>query len=298
MKKTRLLVTNTVLSALAMLGLASLMMAAMPQPAGSPAPGNPQLRPANAQNGPPPGVSLEIRIDPETLRQRLNRTIMRSQQTLDRSQSALAKLDAGASATEVLAELRLSGVSRRDDDGSRGGRASGGMAPEEREQMHAFLAEHFPDLWANLSPIIESDPRGADGLLARMAPQIREILFLRRTQPELGSIKIEQMRVGLDFVEASRVYRVKLNAPDATQSEKRDAMVTLRALAAARFDTDLRAKQFEIDRLEGRLDELRDSIEEIRARRDMEIEHMVSAAVLNARRQSRQLNNEGASGDD
>lgn len=246
-------------------------------------------------------VAIEIRIDPESLRQRLNRSIMRSQQVLDRSKAALEKLDAGAPAIEVLEEMRFEGISRSGpgEGGQHSPRvrevASAGDAPghneifspEERKQLHDFLAEYFPSLWANLTPFVEQDPHSADQLLSKMAPQIREILFLRRTQPELATIKISQMRIGLDFVEASRVYRLALNAPDASEQDKAKAYDTLLRLASERFDMDLRAKQFEVDRLESRLDELRASIEEIQSRRDTEVQHMVNTATMNARRQSR-----------
>lgn len=129
-----------------------------------------------------------------------------------------------------------------------------------------------------------------------MSPQIREILLLRDTEPELADIKIQQMRIGLDFVEALGVYRAALRSDDTTERDRSRAMATLRDLAAARFDAELRAKQYEIDRLRNRLGELENSVEQIEQRREAEIEHMLATAVRSARRQA--VNTGEASGND
>jgi len=265
-------------------------------------------RPKNAQRSPQEGERdqiaprkrLEIRIDPESLRARLNRSIMRAEQMLERNKAALAKLDEGASPAEVLAEIRVEGFDRpQQREGQEPSRkplqASGRessrpdanhptLNPKERAQMYQFLRENFPKLAKDLDQIAQLDRRNGDRLLARMAPQIREILFLNKTQPELGEIKIEEMRIGLDFVEASRNYRKIRDNPASTDSEKADAIASLHALAGQRFDIQIKSQQFEIDRLEARLNELKDSAEGIQERRDTEIEHMVEAAKLNARR--------------
>lgn len=292
MKPARLILIAAPLLTLGMLG--------MTQPEGKPRPGD-GGDPAAAEpdRQPPRGrLSFELTLDPAALRIRLERMISRGKEMAERGQAALDKLDAGAPASEVLNELRSVEPNRRgrDEPGSKGEdprRAGPEGAPPEQgisdhRQIHAFLKSEFPALWANISPIVEQDPRSAARLVERMAPQIREILALQRSQPELAQIKTQQMRVRLDFVEASRLYRQTISDPKATDSDRADALDRIRVLAAKRFDVDLSAKQFEIDRLEARLDELRASLSSYEDRRDDEIQQMTAFEKRNAERLARQ----------
>ncbi len=239
----------------------------------------------------PGRLGLEIKLDPEALRIRLERMVQRGQEMAERGQSALEKLDAGASAKDVLSELRpdhsnqdrpereARPQSRRDTTGMP---KPPGSVQEDRAAIHAFLQEEFPELWENLSPILKQDPSSAERLLGRMAPQVREILALKRSHPELASIKTTQMRAGLDFVEAARVYRTVLTNPDAGNDQIEQATDEMRKHAEARFDAELRAKQLEIAKLEERLNQLRFSIDALEDQRESEVDRIVNAAKNNA----------------
>lgn len=265
-------------------------------------------------------LELEVKLNPETLRIRLQRMIERGQEMSERAQSAIDKLDAGASASEVLNELRPQDAST---SGEANGRPERGMnkRPDEprdagpngqrpnpmgdHEEIHAFLRSEFPELWENLEPIITQDPRNAERLLGRMAPQIREILALKRSHPELASTKTIQMRAGLDFVEAARVYRTILSNPDASDEQIAKALLDMRTHAETRFDAELRAKQLEIAKLEEQLDQLRFSVDALEERRAYEVDRIVTAAQKNADRLNRQQSqrksrneNDPESGDD
>lgn len=266
---------------------AALIMTGMAQPDNGRAPEPDEQRAPHREQGPNKKV-LEIRINADALRARLNRSILRAQQTLESHQSALTKLDEGASPTEVLATLRLEGIARNSSNEHRGNQQrrpaddsrppQPEFSPEEREEMHGFLRENFPDLWSNLQQFAELDPRNADRLLAQMSPQIREILYLEESEPDLAKLKIQEMRVGLAFVEASRKYRLEINNPSASESERAETAAQLRQAAADRFDIQLKAKQFEILKLESRLNELKSSVNEIEQRRENEIDRMIKSA--------------------
>lgn len=251
---------------------------------------------------------FDIRVNPDALRSRLNRSILRAEQMLERHKTALSKLDEGASPAEVLADMRLTGVIRPtaneqqnpQQDHPRQGRgknappwagnglgdkpgpgADGGqgmMNPQQRDEVHGFLRENFPSLFEKLQQVAKQDKRNADRLLGRMGPQIREIMMLKDTQPDLAEIKIEEMHAGLAFVEASRVLRREMNDPDVSDSDRANAMILLRDLAGHRFDVQLRAKRFEIQRLESRLDDLKASVLTIEQRREQDIERMLKYA--------------------
>ena len=250
---------------------------------------------------------LEIRINADALRARLNRSIAREEMTLEVHRSALAKLDEGASPSEVLAAMKIQGFARKAGNagnehrgpGSGGGpgvrpsadgprNGSGRLSTEDREELHLFLQINFPELWNNLQPIAKLNPQSADRLLARMAPQIREILLLRESQPDLAALKIEEMHAGLKFVETSRLYRAAMNNPSTSDSDRADAMSRLRAAATQRFDIQFKAKQHEISMLEARLNELKSSVNEIEHRRDSEVDRMVASASKSPRSSTNQ----------
>lgn len=287
--------------------------AAQPQRSDQPASANtqdttqsPAARPnrANEQDRDVDRKRLEIEINQDALRDRLNRSIIRSQQILDRSKAALEKLDAGASPSEVLSDMKIEGIARSanresqptpsaerrpgspNPEGNPANKRS--LTPADREELQAFLRVHFPELLKKFEPVIASNPRGADMLLVQIAPPIREIMYLRDAQPELAEIKIEEMRIGFAFVDSMQNYRQVSSKPDSTDTEKADALSELRELAAQRFDVQLRAKQFEIEQLEARLNELKGSVDEILARRQIEIDRIVGAAMRSPRNHARE----------
>jgi hypothetical protein len=279
-----------------------------PQPRGG------EPRPPGSSNDepnsePPRGrLELEVKLDPDALRIRLQRMIERGQSMAQRAESALEQLNAGANASEVLGELRepereLGPGPERENRRPPRERENGpsgmrGTDQTDQQEMLGFLRDEFPELWGNLEPIIRADPRSAERLLGRMAPQVREILALRRSHPELASIKTTQMRAGLDFVEAARVYRTVLNNQDAGIDEIEQAKSEMRRHAETRFDAELRAKQLEILKLEERLDQLRHSVSALEERREYEVDRIVTAAENNANRLTRQQSQRKQRGDD
>lgn len=290
------------------LSASALFMLGMVQPdPGVARPPADAAKPAKNENPESRGrLGIELQLDPDALRIRLVRMIERGEEMAVRGQAALEKLDSGAPATEVLEELRGNDEPRRARSEARpdapsqrnpNERRSRPGGDEDRQAIQQFLQTEFPELWAKFEPFLRQDPRDADRLLGRMAPQIREILALKDSHPELAQIKTAQMRTGLDFGEAARLYRLVLSNPDSTQSDREEALSKIRSHAEARFDTELEAKQLEIDRLEARLNQLRDSVSELEQRREQEVDQMVELAHRNAERLARQQAQKQRSGD-
>ena len=240
-----------------------------------------------------PREMLDIKIDPDALRARLSLSIERAQDLIKLHEVALAKLDEGASPAEVLQGMKLQGFARRSADdqpttgrdrrnergeNTRMGDGRPPMSPAHRQQLLGFLREHLPDLWKNLEPIAKANPASADRLVGRMSPQIDEILLLKKSEPELAQIKIDEMRSGLQFVEASREFRVLMKDEDASDAQREAAFSKLHKAATERFDVQLRAKEYEVAMLETRLNELKESINTIEHRRETEVENMMLAA--------------------
>jgi len=258
--------------------------------------------------------SLDIKIDPDALRARLSRSIERAQDLIKLHEDALAKLDEGSSPAEVLKGMKLQGFARRPVTGQPStdadrrderrknlqmGDGRPPMSPAHRQQLLGFLREHLPDLWKNLEPIAKANPASADRLVGRMSPQIDEILLLKKSEPELAKIKIDEIRSGLEFVEASREFRVLMKDNEATDTQREVAFAKLHKAATERFDVQLRAKEYEVAMLEARLNELKDSINSIEHRRDREVENMMLAAKIAPRKSAdNKKSKEKNSGDD
>ena len=260
--------------------------------------------------------ALEIRVNPDALRDRLNRSILHAQQMIERSTAAITKLDEGASPSEVLSEMRLQGIARlgprtanqRDNAQEQpvlGSPTEGENPPPMVRQGHSrptisleatdhFMEQNFPKLWESIELVRAADPRSAERLFGRMQPQIHEILLLTKSQPDLAKIKLQEMRAGLDFVEASGVYRRILKNPAASDTAKAQARETLYRLAGERFDAQMKSKLFEVQRLEARLNELKASVEDIESRRDVEIERMLKGS----RRHAKHKNNDAKPAED
>lgn len=273
--------------AIAGIGLSILIMAGFSQPDRKP---NRQDTPKEHRQ-----QALNIKIDPDALRNRLNRSILHAQQMIERNSAALAKLDEGASPAEVLGEMRKQGIARmgnpdtvdksnsreqQSDDQPRPMFSDGhqGRPPMVRPQaVSRFLEQNFPELWKNFEQIRSVDPKSADRLLGRMRPQIHEILILTKSQPDLAKIKLVEMKAGLSFVEASRVYRGVVNDSSSSEVEITEALASLRRFAEERFDAQVKSKLYEVQQLEVRLNELKASVKGIDSRRDQEVEQMIQS---------------------
>lgn len=243
-------------------------------------------------------LGIEIQINPDALRARLNKSIERAQKILESHEAALAKLDAGASPTQVLAELKMLGDPRgssrktRSSKGSDGhGKDSERMSPAERQRIQAFIKENFPDLHRNFQQVAQVNPVAADRLLSQMRPDIVEILMLEKRDPSYASIKKREMQIGLMFVEASQLYRKSKATPNASESEIQSAFDHMESVAIQRFDIRLEAKAYEISKLEARLNELKSSVESVKETRDAEVLRIVKSAMRSAGKSS-------SSGDD
>ncbi|MGV6813767.1 MAG: hypothetical protein ACWA5W_02015 [Phycisphaerales bacterium] len=287
--KRRFRISVCLLTAMSM---SSAAIALSSQPEGEPE--IEELHPAPPDHEPPgpgdrrdnPRLGVEIQINPDALRARLMRSMERAQRIIDTHTAAIEKLDAGASPREVLAEIKNNGNFRdnqrmRPPTREHGGppNGPGGLSPKEKHRLQTFLQENFPELWENFAPVAKLNPQAADRLLARMGPQIREILMLEEHEPELADIKKREMRAGLVFVEASRLYRKAKNTPNASDEEIQAAYERMREVAAERFDIQLEAKSYEISKLEARLNEFKSSVESAKDSRDAEVARMVEAAI-------------------
>jgi len=255
---------------------------------------------ALAQQEQPDAPKRRLSVPPverDDLKARLERRLNESKRAQERLEAAINKLDAGADATEILRELDLPGArSGRGDGPRRGeepphGEGQGDRPPRERgpgrpddlwagfqpgrpmsDEMRAgvtdFLREHLPELAVRIDALREIDPEGADRLIARIAPRMRDASRVRQSNPKLFELRLKELQLGITVLEAVKSLRtaqaLPANAPERTgQIERATNLLRERLTEQSAVRNSL--LELEIESLAARLDEMRKDLERKRA---------------------------------
>jgi len=255
---------------------------------------------AQPQGDPPPRQDPpEIRNDqgtpasPDALRERLLHTLDFAKRIVEKHEAALAQLDAGDNPREVMRALRSPEPRRATRDTQRMNSFNTEEIPESQDgssipppmptkddliQVRAFIAENLPKIDAHLTQIESLDPNATDQLVARLAPKVLEILHLKNENSALSTLKLDELKAGLDFTNASRQYRMLLKSPSNDPDALAKAEQQVRDAATARFDAQVHIKQFEIHQLTQRIQQLHKALAELNAQRDDQVEAQVQSA--------------------
>ena len=251
---------------------------------------------------------VEDHDNTDSLRARLEISIERGEEQLARNRAALDRLNDGESPASVLRAMRTEWPRGRQADERRSEQPARGERPREeppRERMdeiRAFISEHIPELDKKMHMLAEQDGPIADRIMGRLAPMVEEVMRAFDEDRAFGRLKLEEMRSGLGFVEAMRVYREAIGSESSTEVSRTAATQKLRKAAEARFDAQMRVREYEITMLTERLLEMSRTLSKMRSDRNDEIEQMISAAdgLGKARRPGGHdpVRSEKASGDD
>lgn len=279
-----------------MAGLALWGGAAMAQPGG----GGP--RPPEGGPGDRPGL-----FDRDAMRARLQRRLAELDKQRERLQRAMERLEKGEDAGDVAREM--GGPSGRRPEGERpvregprrreggpgseggpippgpmGGPGEGGApAIDEREEIQSILRESLPELAQRLERLRQGRPEEAEAMMRRVGPRLRELIPLRRHDPEMFRVRVDEMRAGFAFMEAARMAR-QIRQPSHDQepdvaAKREEAMKRLREAAANLHDARTKAHEGEVAAIERRLKELRDQIQGMHAEREKRINEAVERAM-------------------
>lgn len=218
----------------------------------------------------------------EMLRDRLRARIDRTRESLDRLEKLLVRVDAReeidpAELLEALPERPLRDRlgerepgERRFGPGGPGG-PGGEMAPGGQglglggppglgrgesgplpttEEVAAFVQTELPWLNERLSRADAEREGMGQEILRRVTPQIVEIMQVRREDPELARLKMEQFRLGADWIEAAAQVRNALRSGEMTREQ---AVAAFTDLAERHFELRQRITRHEIERLRSEL---------------------------------------------
>lgn len=216
---------------------------------------------------------------PESMRDRLRVRIERTRETLNRLERLLDRVEAGeeidpAELIEALPDRPLRDRlgdrepgERRFGPGGPGGElvpggqgfgpggppgmVRGDVAPSPTpEEVAAFVKAELPWLDERLRRAdVERAGLGQE-VLRRVTPQIVEIMQVRRDDPELARLKMEQFRLGADWIEASGQVRNALRSGEMTREQ---AVAAFTQLAERHFELRQRITRHEIERLRSEL---------------------------------------------
>ncbi len=274
MERTRMRTRPLILAA-----ILALSSAASAQPEQQPDHAPPPREPEQREGAPT--------IDRESLTERLERTIEFSERIIEKNKQALEQLNNGEDPREVLramrgADLQRSMRERRnafrsDRDPRQSQPQSKPIAESDTERVRIFISEHVPELEDQLAQIEALGPNATRSIMGRLTPPIIEIIELRRIDPELSRLKLEEFRAGLSYVEAVRLYRVSIRT-GAPSEERESLKAQVESAASARFDILVRIKTHEIETLNNRVQQLRTSLDELVAQRDEQIQQQVENA--------------------
>ncbi len=260
-------------------------------------------QPGGRRPEPPPEPPREAAPDPDAIKERLARRL----EDLDRQQArlreAIARLDRGDAPEDVLRDLephRGDGRARRpgpDDgpgdkfdsrpegrpDGRMDGRPEGRdgwdpaqpLTPEGRRWVEEFLAGSMPVMAERVARLREADPQGADRLLMRLAPRLRDAARLKDSDPELFDLRLAEIRVGMDVIDAIRALR---QAQERGQGVDQ-ATTMVRESLTRQQDIRDRLTTHEIRVMSARLDEMKADAEKRKAGSNARIDEMVRRLV-------------------
>ena len=181
-------------------------------------------------------------------------------------------------------DRRLSPPGEGPERGIRGGRPHGpgiergrgagrGMwqrlTKEEREELNAFIEEHFPRLYIQIQDRQENPQRGGRRF-GRIIHEMLELMEMMQTDPERGGLMIQERRIQMDIHQIMRQHRSAKN-----EAKRERLRSELKELCASAFDIRHRRRALEIRELETRLDELKQRHEQAAKMRDKLIEQEV-----------------------
>ena len=237
----------------------------------------PEPRPTSEGRG---GRKVEQPVDRATLRARLERKLAETKESATALEAGIRQLDEGVDPGEISRTLDRRG-GRNDwgrPDGGRGpgrgeGMGGGGggdnspITEEEKKTLLALLKEAMPTMADRYEKMRKSDPEGADRMVGRILPRLREVASLRAKDPGLFELKIGEMRATSDVFAAVQALRDHKGGEDG----KAALRASLREAVSRQFDSRQAAQRREITDLEKRIADLKAET----ARKESERDHAI-----------------------
>lgn len=151
------------------------------------------------------------------------------------------------------------------------------LSDAQRERIMGFLKENAPRFAAKIEDLQNADPKTADRLFVRMAPRIREAMAVRRRDPELFELRLDEIRGGFAVIEAVKAYRDAKSSPEnGREARVAQAEAAAREALIAQFEQRRALEAHEIRTMGTRLEERRRDFDSRGTERDAIIERLIT----------------------
>lgn len=147
---------------------------------------------------------------------------------------------------------------------------------EERAAIRAFLRESQPRLFEMLERLEQEDPAEAQRKLAEAFPRLRPLLELRKADPQMFELRMNDLRHGREAMDAAR-WLAEHGADGGDEVAKHRE--TLRTALLAQFDARTEIQRREIARQQDHLEQGKADLESRAASRESAVEGMMSRMI-------------------
>ena len=189
---------------------------------------------------------------------------------------SLDRADDGRSAESGLDEFAPPPHGRQMRGGERGGRGDpppglwARMSTEEKAELLSFVQEHFPKLYVELDRLEQMQPMRHAVRMGRIASEMRHLLEVMATNPQLGRLMIKERRLDME----TRLLAARYRHAE-TDGERDKIREEMRTLCEEAFDARLERRELEIGDLEARIVDLRERQEQAANMRDELVEQEI-----------------------
>lgn len=163
---------------------------------------------------------------------------------------------------------------------SRSPRHDGPLTSDQRQAIRDFLRSASPGMLPMIERLERDDPAEAEKRFAEMLPRVRFLIEMREREPELYNLKLQDIRLGRESVEAARrLAELDKRGPGAEPGEITGQSDRLRTALSEQYDVRGQILAHEVSRLQERQAEVAKEIQGRPARRDEVVQKMMSTLV-------------------
>jgi hypothetical protein len=252
------------------------------------------------------------RTTKDSFRARLERRLNESRENQKALEDAITKLDNGASQEEVRRSLsdrpgvaaRLFGDEEGRDprfgpgpDGPRPGREHEGdgrpdgrprdpdrpFSADEQKAVREILAQAYPKMAEEVDKLFAVDPEAAKRKINEVGPRVRFLLDLRERDPEMYTLRLEEVKTAREAVAVARQIAAKHKEGVAlTSPELQEPMRRLRDLVVAQLRNRLAVEHRELADLQRRVEQKKQDIDAHSSDNDSIVDRQVNSMLERA----------------
>jgi hypothetical protein len=137
------------------------------------------------------------------------------------------------------------------------------MSDQERAELLQFVRENFPERARELEALADYDPPAFQRRMGRIVPRLWQLIMEMHNDPESGRVGLEIEKREMQVHEHIRQY-----ADTVDPARRNELRAQTRALLQEQFALRRQRMQHEIGKLEQRLQQLRDRVQNAEQHRD------------------------------